>query len=108
MTSSPRSFTDPTQVDRSNVNLYRSLYVLMAYINEDALMKQIERRCREQQQQEEETVYKRSEGEKVVGKKQKFHSWGGKRTGAAGGDGVIPNSVYRARFHSWGGKRSVA
>lgn len=79
-------------------------------------MKRMELRCRQQQQQQVEVpelngepVYKRSENEKVVGKKVKFHSWGGKRTSETGSDAVIPSPSYRAKFHSWGGrKRSVA
>lgn len=111
---SPSHFTDPKTVERMNINVYKSLYALLAYINqpllEEALMKRMEFRCRQQLQkelllQDQETVYKRSENEKVVGKKVKFHSWGGKRTGE---DDIIPNPVYRAKFHSWGGKRSVA
>lgn len=101
------------------MNIYKSLYALLAYINEpvleEALLKRMQWRCREQLQQEDATldvlgepVYKRNENEKVVGKKVKFHSWGGKRTSETGDDVVIPNPSYRAKFHSWGGrKRSV-
>lgn len=113
------SFADPSSVDRINVNLYKSLYALLAYINEplleEALLKRMEFRCRLQLQEdglmlaaednEVDPVYKRSESEKVVGKKVKFHAWGGKRTGETD---MIPSPVYRAKFHSWGGrKRSV-
>lgn len=100
--------------------MYKSLYTLLAYINEplleEALVKRMQWRCRQQLQQEEaaemdvdgELVHKRGENEKVVGKKVKFHSWGGKRTSDAGNDAGIPNPAYRAKFHSWGGrKRSV-
>lgn len=109
-------FPDPETADRINLNVYKSLYALLAYINkpllEEALIKQMEFRCRQQllQQQlilDQENVYKRSENEKVVGKKVKFHSWGGKRTGGTGNEDIIPNPSYRAKFHSWGGKRSV-
>ena len=114
-------------MDRINLNVYRSVYALLAYINEpaleEALLKRMEWRCRQQLQRDEqladlvaavpggaatEPVYKRGENEKVVGKKVKFHSWGGKRTSEISNDVVIPNPSYRAKFHAWGGrKRSV-
>lgn len=45
---------------------------------------------------------------KVVGKKIKFHSWGGKRNSAGAGKFIDsqPKMVIRNPFHSWGGKRS--
>lgn len=115
------SHTDPASLSRISLSIYKSLYALLAYINEplleDALMKRMEWRCRQQQQQQQvevpelnggEPVFKRSENEKVVGKKVKFHSWGGKRTSETGSEAVIPSPSYRAKFHSWGGrKRSV-
>lgn len=93
------------------MNVYKSLYALLAYINEplleEALLKRMKWRCHEQLQLEgamdvdAEPVFKRSETEK---KKIKFHAWGGKRTADPSND-VIPNPVYRAKFHSWGGKK---
>lgn len=53
----------------------------------------------------ENTVNFKRDGTKVIGKKQKFHSWGGKRDNGRGKDPlkdqVIPRSY--PPFHSWGG-----
>lgn len=49
-------------------------------------------------------VYYKRDGAKVIGKKQKFHSWGGKRDNRGKDplkDQVIPRSY--PPFHSWGG-----
>lgn len=76
-------------------------------------MKRMLSRCQDQLQQDGlvnevgEPVYKRSEMEKVVGKKVKFHSWGGKRT-SEGNDVIIPSPSYRAKFHAWGGRKRSA
>lgn len=92
--------------DGKSINLYKSLYFLLAFVDdgdlEDALIRNVQKRC-----QDEELVFKRSSGseEKVVGKKIKFHSWGGKRSNEAV---LTPKLVNRATFHSWGGKRSQA
>lgn len=93
----------PTENNKS-VNLYRSFYLILTFMNDSELgeliLKNFQRRCEED---DSETLFKRSGDEKVVGKKIKFHSWGGKRTI----EDFIPKVkvANRAPFHSWGGKR---
>uniref|UniRef100_A0A336MSG2 CSON000586 protein n=1 Tax=Culicoides sonorensis TaxID=179676 RepID=A0A336MSG2_CULSO len=53
----------------------------------------------------EDGTYFKRDGTKIIGKKQKFHSWGGKRDNRGKDplkDQVIPRSY--PPFHSWGGK----
>ncbi|XP_059621257.1 leucokinins-like [Phlebotomus argentipes] len=75
-----------------------------AYVLDPVSAEGIERNLRRSCESDAPLVSDKRSDEKVVGKKIKFHSWGGKRH--------LPNLdsgyriITRTPFHSWGGKRA--
>lgn len=101
-----RSSTDSNQDSTSRHQTAIDTYFEVSNFIKDRLfyvelLKKLQHVCTMNNQ---EGVFFKRDGTKVIGKKQKFHSWGGKRDNRGKDplkDQVIPRSY--PPFHSWGG-----